>query len=119
MREQTDKKGRGLTMLKGRDDYSMYNKVDNTCRDNLNVKLDLWANSNHFLIKGSVPGCQTNTLKLNWRRRYQGGEVRCPLCGKWEEETLDHFLRQCNGLRHIRARHGVRQVWKKYSYLHD
>ena len=55
MREQTDKKGRGLTMLKGKDDYSMHNKVVNTCRDNLNVKLDLWANSNHFLIKGSVP----------------------------------------------------------------
>ena len=32
-----------------------------------------------------------------------------PLCGEWEEETLDHFLRQCNGLRHIRARHGVRK----------
>ena len=52
---------------------------------------------------------RTNTLKLNWSRRYQGLEVECPLCGEWEEETLDHFLRQCNGLRHIRARHGVRK----------
>ena len=53
--------------------------------------------------------CRTNTLKLNWRRRYQGGEVECPRCGEREEETLDHFLRQCSGLRHIRARHGVRE----------
>ena len=29
------------------------------------------------------------------------------LCDEQEEETLDHFLRQCGGLRHIRARHGV------------
>ena len=29
--------------------------------------------------------CRTNTLKLNWRKRYQGGEVECPLCG--EEKT--------------------------------
>ena len=32
-----------------------------------------------------------------------------PLCGEREEETLDHFLRQCNGLRHIRARTQVRE----------
>ena len=35
--------------------------------------------------------------------------MECPLCGEREEETLDHFLRQCSGLRHIRARHGVRE----------
>ena len=40
MREQTDKKGGGLTMLKDRDDYN-YDKLDNTFRDILNVKLDL------------------------------------------------------------------------------
>ena len=53
--------------------------------------------------------CLTNTLKLNWRRRYQGREVECNLCGEREEETLDHFLRQCSGLRHKGARHGVRE----------
>ena len=40
MREQTDKKGGGLTMLKDSDDYK-YEKLDHTCRDILNVKLDL------------------------------------------------------------------------------
>ena len=40
MREQTDKKGGGLTMLKDRDDCKC-DKLDNTCRDILNVKLDL------------------------------------------------------------------------------
>ena len=35
--------------------------------------------------------------------------MECPLCGEREEETLDHFLSPCSGLRHIRARHGVRE----------
>ena len=36
--------------------------------------------------------------------------MECPLCGdREEEERLDHFLRQCSGLRHKRASHGVRE----------
>ena len=32
--------------------------------------------------------CRTNTLKLNWRRRYQGGEVECPLCTGLEKVLI-------------------------------
>ena len=31
------------------------------------------------------------------------------MCDAREEETLYHFLKRCSGLRHVRARHGVRE----------
>ena len=43
-------------------------------------------------------------VTLFLKEKFQRG-----LCREQEEETLDHFLRQCNGLRPIRARHGVRE----------
>ena len=46
--------------------------------------------------------CRTNTIKLNWRQRFQGGIVDCPVCESGAEETLRHFLKDCRGLGGIR-----------------
>lgn len=37
---------------------------------------------------------RSNSLKLGWRGRFEGKEVRCKLCGA-EEETLEHFIVLC------------------------
>ena len=46
--------------------------------------------------------CRTNTLRLNWRNRFQGGQVECELCEHGREETLSHFIRECAGLKQVR-----------------
>ena len=51
--------------------------------------------------------CRTNTIKLNWRQRFQGGAVDCPVCESGAEETLRHFLKECRGLGGIREIHGI------------
>ena len=50
--------------------------------------------------------CRTNTLKLRWRQRFEGGAVDSPLCGGGEE-TVQHFVIECGELRDIRERYGV------------
>ena len=50
MREQTDKKGGGLTMLKYRDDCK-YDKLGYTCRVILNAKLDLGRQKIYVLLE--------------------------------------------------------------------
>ena len=37
---------------------------------------------------------RTNTLALNWRKRFQGKSEQCPCCD-CEVETLEHFLLDC------------------------
>ena len=54
--------------------------------------------------------CRTNTLKLNWRQRFQGGVVDCPVCESGAEETLRHFLKECRGLGGIGEIHGKREA---------
>ena len=44
---------------------------------------------------------RSNCLKLNWRNRFQGGDVSCRLCGA-QLETLEHFILECPGLHEIR-----------------
>ena len=33
--------------------------------------------------------CRTNTIKLNWRQRFQGGAVDCPVCESGAEERIE------------------------------
>ena len=49
-----------------------------------------------FLLK-------TNTIRLNYRRRHEGGEVRCRMC-EAEREDLEHFLLDCLPLEEERRR---------------
>ena len=56
--------------------------------------------------------CRTNTIKLNWRQRFQGGAVDCPVCESGAEETLRHFLKECRGLGGIRKMYGIREADK-------
>jgi len=44
---------------------------------------------------------RTNTLNLNWRARFRGGEVVCGVC-RVEDETLEHFLLRCPSLANVR-----------------
>ena len=50
--------------------------------------------------------CRTNTLKLNWHQRFQGGVVDCPVCESGVKETVRHFLKKCRRLGGIREIHG-------------
>ena len=50
--------------------------------------------------------CRTNTLKLNWRERFTGGDTRCKNCYN-EEESLEHFLVDCPWYRGVRGLHGM------------
>ena len=49
---------------------------------------------------------RSNTLGLRWRCRFVGGDVVCGVCGVMEE-TLEHFLMDCEGMSEIRSRFGV------------
>ena len=51
--------------------------------------------------------CRTNTIKLNWCQRFQGGVVDCPVCESGAEETLRHFLKDCHGLGGIWEINGI------------
>ena len=45
---------------------------------------------------------RTNTLGLGWRKRFEREDsVHC-LCDVGEEETLEHFIEQCERLKEIR-----------------
>ena len=80
--------------------------------------------------------CRTNTLKLNWRQRFQGLRVDCPVCESGAEETLRHFLNECRGLLYVKEILGIREedeieelllfrdqdkrkIWKRKGYLED
>ena len=52
---------------------------------------------------------RTNSLPLNWRKRFVSEEVLCQICWE-EEETLNHFLRRCPGLERIRTQHGMNDI---------
>ena len=54
--------------------------------------------------------CRTNTIKLNWHQRFQGGVVDCPVCESGAEETLRHFLKDCRRFGDIREIHGIREA---------
>ena len=53
--------------------------------------------------------CRTNTLKFGWRNRVVGGEVEYESCGGGEE-TLQHFLRDCERLQRVRVKHRVKDI---------
>ena len=51
---------------------------------------------------------RTNSLRLNWRNRFTGGEEVCELC-KQEIETLKHFLLNCEDLEQTRRKYEINQ----------
>ena len=46
---------------------------------------------------------RTNTIDLNWRRKREQNDKKCPKCE--QVETLQHFLLDCNSYNEIRAQH--------------
>ena len=51
---------------------------------------------------------RSNTLDLNTRKRFTGGDTKCEMCS-YENEDLIHFLIDCKGLEHKRSK----QIFKK------
>ena len=49
---------------------------------------------------------RSDTLDLRWRKRFQGEDVMCPLCGE-EEETLQHYILKCSYLATIRQQFDI------------
>jgi len=45
---------------------------------------------------------RSNSLQLDWRRRFLGGETRCKLCNSEDEETLEHFVLHCKFYENLR-----------------
>jgi len=58
--------------------------------------------------------CRTNTLRLNWRRRFDGGCQECEMCGE-EVEDLVHFVMVCPELENVRCRYS--QVSRKNIHV--
>ena len=79
-------------------------KVHYSCRHKIGIG-DEGIYSNRY---GSVLLFQfrTNTLRLGLRQRFVGGAVECPICGAGEE-TLGHFVTECEALDGVRRRFGV------------
>ena len=53
---------------------------------------------------------RSNTLGLKWNNRFSGGAMDCLLCGA-VEETVEHFVVECGGLREtreVRSQRGCR-----------
>ena len=48
---------------------------------------------------------RTNTLRLNWRKEFLGGDTTCRVCNCGIVETLEHFLVSCRGYDQLRTRH--------------
>ena len=46
---------------------------------------------------------RTDTMELNWRKGGEQNSKLCPYCDK--EETLKHFLLECDAYNEIRAQH--------------
>ena len=60
--------------------------------------------------------CRTNTMNLNDRNRFSGGNTKCPGCS-WEKEDLEHFLLDCPKYSHIRS--GVPGLQQPYELERD
>ena len=61
---------------------------------------------------------RTDTLKLNWRKKYINEEVKC-ICGH-EVETLEHFLLECDIYNRIREKYTFLQrpyIENKYDLI--
>ena len=52
--------------------------------------------------------CRTNSLALNWRKRFKGEEEECNLC-RQGTETLNHFVLECSELETTRRKYGFCQ----------
>ena len=50
---------------------------------------------------------RSNCLKLNWRLRFENGDVNCKLCNADYEETIEHFLMDCMSLNEVREEYGM------------
>ncbi len=53
---------------------------------------------------------RTNTLKLNWRNRFTGGDESCELCRSGAEENLQHFIKECCALTSVRGQSEVEEI---------
>ena len=76
----------------------MYGKFKNITKE---IKWYDNSKKTNLMIKA-----RTDTLKLNWRKKYINEEVKC-ICGH-EVETLEHFLIECEIYNRIR---------EKYTFL--
>ena len=60
---------------------------------------NLYGNNQESMI---LFRARTNTLDLQWRKKFTNETIICQLC-KEEEETLEHFLLDCKQLNYIRS----------------
>ena len=93
-------KRRWRTELEERENLEIY-------RAKNKIEEDLYSNDSGSM---TLFRCRTNTIKLNWRKRFQGGVVDCPVCVSGAEEALRHFLKDCRWLGGISEIHGIREA---------
>ena len=67
-------------------------------KDNIKEEEKLYGNG---LDSAILFRARTNTLDLQWRKKFIGEDTKCKLCQE-EEETLEHFLLECKELNNKR-----------------
>ena len=81
---------------------SLYNECKSEIRDESLYEND-WGSVLLFR-------CRSNSLRLKWRERYVNGNVNCVACKLNVEETLEHFLCECEWYDCIRREFGMNGV---------
>ena len=54
--------------------------------------------------------CRSNSLRLKWRERFVNGNVNCITCDLEVEESLEHFLCECEWYECVRVEFGMNGV---------
>jgi len=97
----------------------IYKKIDNWEHRRWKTEVDSRSTLEYYRSKDKIGGesytsgwgsrmlfrVRTNTVNLNWRARFWGGEVLCDICRE-EEESLEHFVLRCPGLEEVRRQFG-------------
>ena len=78
-------------------------------KNNIKHEEEIYDNSSASKI---LYRARTNTLNLNWRKKFQGENTHCPLCN-YEYEDLQHFLINCENLEETRSKCNY---WKGQDY---
>ena len=55
---------------------------------------------------------RTNTLQLEWRKKYTNEDTICKLCHK-NDETLEHFITECEALAQTRSQAKIYTEYKQ------
>lgn len=101
---QIEMKSRGRDEMAWKEELSAKSTLEIYSRHKKEIKEETFYDNTEksvLLFKA-----RSNTLKLGWRNKYEGGNIICKLCGDGEE-TMLHFLKMCKTLKDVRVKHDM------------